>query len=372
MPLSWRSTCPQELRPKGGLSLVKARDPALLNRVIGIVNSAQQDSGELQKLSSGSGLARTTMSATFPAQASRPAEYYVAFADGIFAASNSQSLLESVIDRKIHNENGTEGAKALPKVDLGLGELARFKVVQSQLPDSALARLFVDPRQFERLLAASPPPSKPSDVQIMPMLIRYLASLDYAGLALTWNERAILIHSAETLNPSLLDAWLRHWAGDARPLDAELMQVPSTALGLASGHFDGIALLDALSQLVPASDQPKLTNIQTVLSGLLLGQDLNTQILTRLGPSVLAYFDTPREEEEQGATPAKSQPPSGWLFPLVTVVSLGSDQAPGPAAPKLSAAVDNALRTVLAMIALDDKRAQGRSRITSRGWVAVL
>ena len=235
---------------------------------------------------------------------------------------------ESVIDRKIHNENGTEGAKALPKVDLGLGELARFKVVQSQLPDSALARLFVDPRQFERLLAASPPPSKPSDVQIMPMLIRYLASLDYAGLALTWNERAISIHSAETLNPSLLDAWLRHWAGDARPLDAELMQVPSTALGLASGHFDGIALLDALSQLVPASDQPKLTNIQTVLSGLLLGQDLNTQILTRLGPSVLAYFDTPREEEEQGTTPAKSQPPSGWLFPLVTVVSLGSDRRP--------------------------------------------
>ena len=37
-----------------------------------------------------------------------------------------------------------------------------------------------------------------------------------------------------------------------------------------------------------------------------------------------------------------------------------------PTSPPLSAAVDNALRTVLAITALDEKRANGRSRITSR------
>ena len=39
----------------------------------------------------------------------------------------------------------------------------------------------------------------------MAMLVRYLASVDYAGLALTWNERSIVIQSVETLDPSLLD-----------------------------------------------------------------------------------------------------------------------------------------------------------------------
>ena len=189
------------------------------------------------------------------------------------------------------------------------------------------------------------------------MLIRYLAGVEYAGLALTWNERAVAIHSVEMLNPSLQDAWLRHWAGDARPLDSDLERVPPTALALASGHFDGIGLLDALSQLVPILDQPKLANIEIALSGLLLGQDLRTGVLPHVGPSLIAYLDTHPEAEEQGIAPAKMPPAGGWPFPLVTVLSLGGDRSPA-----VSAAVDNALRTILAVTALDDKRAQGRSR----------
>jgi hypothetical protein len=47
------------------------------------------------------------------------------------------------------------------------------------------------------------------------------------------------------------------------------------------------------------------------------------------------------------------------------VVSLGGDQGPATS-PPLAAAIDNALRTVLAITAIDEKRAGGRSRITSR------
>ena len=359
------SGAPAEASQARGLLLLKARDPALLNRVIDIVNNAQQDSGELARVVDRQRTGTTYHVREFPADAKRLAEFYVAFGDGSFAASNSENLLSSVIDRKIHNEVLTDATNISPKMNTGLGELPRFKAVQSQLPEPALARLFVEPRQFERLLAASPPPSKPDDVQILAMLVRYLASVEYAGLALTWNDRSIVIRSVETLDPSRLDAWLRHWAGDTRPTDGELVRVPPTALALASCHFDGIALLDGLCQLVPTLDQPRLANIETALGGLLLGQDVRTQVLPRLGPSILAYLDTPPETDEEGAAPSKPSPASLWPFPLVMVVSLGVAQAPATS-PTLAAAVDNALRTVLAITSLDDKRAKGRSRITSR------
>jgi hypothetical protein len=365
MALRLPAQAPADASQARGLLLVKARDPALLNRVIGIVNTAQQDSGELTRVAERQRTGTTYYVREFPAAAIRLPEFYVAFGDGTFAASNSESLLESVIDRKMREQADTDVTKSLPKMDPSLGELPRFRAVQSQLPESALARLFVEPRQFERLLTASPPPSKPSDVQVMAMLVRYLASVDYAGVALTQNDRAIVIHSVETLNPLLLDAWVRHWAGDARPLDSELGHVPPTALGLASGHLDGVALLGALSQLVPASDQTKLANIETALSGLLLGQNLRSQILPRLGPSVLAYLDIPPEAELQEVAPGKTPPAGGWPFTLVMVVSLVGDKAPATS-PTLAAALDNALRTVLAITAIDEKRAGGRSRITSR------
>jgi hypothetical protein len=47
------------------------------------------------------------------------------------------------------------------------------------------------------------------------------------------------------------------------------------------------------------------------------------------------------------------------------VVSLGGDKSP-EASATLAAAFDNALRTVLSMAAMDEKRAQGRSRLVNR------
>ena len=89
------------------------------------------------------------------------------------------------------------------------------------------------------------------------MLERYLAAVEYAGPALTWNDESIVIHSVETLNPSLLDPWLRHWAGDARPLDLRCSRAcrrppwPSPpAMSTASACFD------ALSQIVPDKTSP--------------------------------------------------------------------------------------------------------------------
>ena len=372
-----------------GLLLFQARDQALLERLIRVVNTTQKDSGELAQVGDRQRAGTTYHVREFPAAAGRLPEWYVAYPDGTFAFSNSEPLIQAVIDRKSPTRTAQNASREGPvpsdvpgaKIEPGLGDLPRLHSVQSRLPEPALARLFVDPRHIGRLLAAAPRPAKPSDARLMAMLERYLAAVDYAGAALVWNDRAIVVHTVETLDPSKLDPWLRRWAGGTRRLDPALERVPSTALAVASAHVDALALYDALSRLVPDEDGPKLANIETVLTGLLLGQDLRTRVLPRLGPGVLAYLDSPSETEEGGAAGAEPSPGSSWPFPLVVVVSLGRDEqgasqaggappkeasAQEPAPVTVAAALENALRTVLALTAMDEKRNQGRSRILTR------
>jgi hypothetical protein len=97
----------------------------------------------------------------------------------------------------------------------------------------------------------------------------------------------------------------------------------------------------------------------------LLGQDLRTVILPRIGPGIVAYFDVAPETLGQAGSRATAPAEERGIFEPVMVVSLGGEESP-PRSPPIAAAVDNALRTVLAVTALDDKRASGQSRISTR------
>jgi len=376
-----------------GLLLFRARDQALLERLIRVVNTTQKDSGELAQVGDRRRAGTTYHVREFPAAAGRLAEWYVVYPDGTFAFSNSELLIQAVIDRKSPTRTAQNASREIAgatavnvndagtKIEPGLGDLPKLHSVQRRLPGPALARLFVDPRHIGRWLAAAPRPAKPSDARLMAMIERYLAAVDYAGAALVWDDRAIVLHTVETLDPSKLDPWLRRWAAVNRRLDPAPERVPSTTLALASGQVDALALHDALSQLIPDEDGPRLANIETILTGLLLGQDLRSRILPRLGPGVLAYFDTPSETGQRGAAGVEPPPGNSWPFPLVVVVSLGRDEkrasqaggarskdagAQEPAPITVAAALENALRTVLALTAMDEKRNQGRSRILTR------
>jgi hypothetical protein len=357
---------PADNRQARGMLLLKARDLVLLERLIRVINTIQQENGELAGVAKRERNGVTYYIREFAAAANRPSEWYVVYPDGTFGFSNSEGLIESVIERNNPSRADSDVAKVGVKIEPGLGDLPKLKAVASRLPQPAVARLFVDPRHFERLLAAAPRPSKPSDARIMGLLERYIAAADYAGAALTWNNEEIVLRTVEMLNPSLLDPWLRRWAGDGRRLDPGLARVPPTALAVASGHIHALAILDALAQIVPDEDQPKLANFETMLTGLLLGQDLRENVLPRVGPGIFAYFDTPSDSEEPpGAPVAKLSADGRWPFPLVLALSVDNVPKRG-ASVSPAAALDNALRTVLAMTAMDEKRAQGRSRVTSR------
>jgi hypothetical protein len=330
----------------------------LLQRVIRIINMTQRDSGELSQVVEHKRAGTSYYVREFPAGSARPPEWYVAYPDGTFALSNAESLIHAVIDRK-----STSSTSGNARKFAGLAELPRFQSVQKRLPDQAIARLFFDPRIVERAIKSAPP-AKPSDVRVKAMIERYLGAVEYAGAALVWSERNLVLHAVETLDPSQLDPWIVRLSHDARPIDPALRRVPATALAVASGRFDALALRDAIALLFPDEDQPRFTNMETVWTGLSLGQDVKTRVLPSLGPGVFGYVDTP---------------PSGgdgrhWPFPTAMVVSLGdrvrkpNESASGPVTitTTVADAVENALRTILAVVSLDDKRAQGRSRIRTQ------
>jgi hypothetical protein len=368
-----------------GLLLFQARDQALLERVIRVVNTTQQNSGELARLGDRVHGGATYHVREFPAGSERSAEWYVTYPDGTCAFSNSEALIQAVIDRKSHVPHAQRGqgtgSRVAPtsghpsKSACCLGDLPRLKSVQNCLPAHALARLYLDPRQVERLLAAAPRSNTPDEAKLPDMILRYLAAVDYAGAALVLTESAVVIHTVEALEPSRLDPWIRRWSGDARRFDRTLSRVPPTAVALAGAHLDASALYDALRLVVPEPDQAGLDNLETVLKGLLLGQDLRTCVLPHLGPGVVAYLDSPPAAEKAALVRAPKDGGS-WLLPLVAVIGL--EEGAGAAAPlagrsetataaiSLADALENALRTLLALAAMDKSRNQGRSRITTR------
>jgi hypothetical protein len=378
---------PADANQARGILLLRARNQTLLERLIRVVNTTQQDSGELAHVADRNRSGVTYHIREFPAASGRAPEWYVTYPDGTFAFSNSEPLIQAVIDRKAPapraHDTPASGSGAAAQSAAGaltgaaLVDLPALHAVDRRLPRPALARLFVNPRQIGRLLAAAPRPTKPSDARLMAMLERYLAALDFAGAALSWTDRTITVHTVETLDPSKLDPWLRHWAGTNPRRQPPLDRVPSSALAVVSGQLDALALFDAISEVVPEEDRPRLANIEIVLSGLLLGQDLRTSVLPRLGPGLLAYLDSSAQTVD-GNAGAGSAAPSSWPFPLVAVLDWeGDDPTPPPPAdspPKqlaaheplpvsVASALDSALKTVLALTAMDEKRNQGRSRI---------
>ena len=192
------------------------------------------------------------------------------------------------------------------------------------------------------------------------MIEHYLSAVEYAGATLEWNDAGVVLHTVETLDRSKLEPWLLRWAGNDLPPDATLSRVPATAIALASGHVDAAALYEALCLIVPDLDQAKLRNLETMLGGVLLGQDLRTRILPQLGPGLVAYVEPAPDvpDAERGAV--VPTPPASRPFAQVLALSLRNSGG----GVTTAAAIENALRTLLAFAALDGKRNEGRSQIT--------
>src|SRR5262249_56631969 len=112
---------------------------ALLSRLIEAINTTQRDNGELARVVERDRAGVSYQVREFPAGAGRLPEYSVSFPDGTFAFSNSETLIESVIDRKGASPAGRTGpsevqgvrskaaGEAGARLDAGLGDRPRLR-----------------------------------------------------------------------------------------------------------------------------------------------------------------------------------------------------------------------------------------------------
>lgn len=318
-----------------GLLLVRVPNPALLDRLVGGLNAAQSKTGELRRVTDRDRGGTTYHAREFRA-ARRPTEFYATLGDRVFAWSNSEELIQGVIDRR---SKGAGGVTELPDV----------RRLRERLPRRAVASLYVDPRFVERLMAVTPKPSKPGDEKVFALLTRYLAAVRYAGAALEWRD-GLILHTEEVVDPGAVSPDWKRWASRTGAPADSIRRVPPTALLIVTADLDLGAVSAGLAGLVPESDRRKLGTYGTALNGLLLGLDARTEVAPQLGPGVLLFVERP---EDLGGP---------WRLPVVARAEV-SRSVPGARA---AAAIDNALRTILALYALDEKHGGGALRVESR------
>lgn len=330
---------PEGAEPDGaqGLLLVRVRDRVLLDRLIDTINTGEKHDGVLLEVVKKAHAGVTYQIRKFRPGA-KPDETYAILANNVLAWSNSETLVREAIDRQTNGE--------------GLSRNPRFRAVREALPEHSLASFFVDPRFVERVSAASSgqPPRAPDDLWNM-FFSRYLAAVTYAGASLEWRDGFVLqLH--ELIDPAKLDEPLRRWVARTGGAPVLVSRVPPTALALAALHVDGQALFDEVMARIPETGKRKAENLVTFLRGILLGKDPRTEILNVVGPGMVVYVDAPRAQS------ADRRPALVFAFAISGV----TEQVAGA-----SAAIENALNTVFAMTALDNKLPENsRLRVETR------
>lgn len=310
-----------------GLLLARVRDRPLLDRLISGVNAAQTKKRELDRVVERRHADTIYWLRKFGPGCSRPDEYYTILDTTTFAWSNSEAMIQGVIDRKAGRQPG-------------LGEDSKFKRIRDRLPGRSFLSAFVNPRFLESLMAAAGPDSpKDEDRRILAWLGQYLGALDYAGLAVEWRD-GLIVHSEESVDPEKLSPNFRTRTTRTSGR-SPLATIPGNALVAASLQVNFEALYRFLEDVIPDADRPQVENLRLAFSGILLGQDIKAEILPHLGPGVTAYLEARGDGD-----------------PKLSVIAMF--ELNGPAS--IGAAFNNALRTVLAVCALDTKAGGGRLR----------
>ena len=320
-----------------GLLLIRVPDRALLDRLIPRLNDGQKAAGELIEVSE-----RTHANVPYQVRTFRPGardtEFHVLLDERFFAWSNSEELIKGVIDRSSGRARG-------------LADLPGYRSVTDGLPDRAMARVFIDPKFLLRALTQTDRSSRPEDARFLALATRYLGALTYFGAVLEWRD-GLALHARGLLDTAVLTPAMKRWGERTDAPAPELRRVPRSALILLSASLDASWAFDTLLDLVPEKDRPRLANLRVALDGILLGRSAREDVVPRLGPGFVAYLERPAPGAER---PVRRMP---------VVVSVEVEKT--SAGARASEAIGNALKTLLALYALDPKNGGGMLTFETR------
>jgi hypothetical protein len=284
-------------KPEGeqGLFLLWARDPALLERLIDLLQLEQKKTGALKELET---RVYKTIKYVQRIEKTRP-QYY--FRDGaLLAFSSDEGLLKRVIDRHVTSK---APARLLSEA---------FEAWPAK---KALAALWINPRMLDAELEAKAKQAEGSEAAVLRHLLVYWKALD--GIVVTLGVRPDLEVSLalRARGEKLPPAWRRLIDEAARP-GALWGRLPGKPLMAVVGRFDARALSESMAEFMTPEARKGFTDTVSRVLSAPLGMDVFEEVLPNLGPELGAFVGAPAD---------------GELFPRVLValqVRPGNQDAP--------------------------------------------
>jgi hypothetical protein len=216
--------------------------------------------------------------------------------------------------------------------------------LRAALPASSLAGVYVGRRALDQARLASSGAGPEVDEEPLAQLVsRTYGAFQSFAVALDVSE-GLELHLVERVNVERLDPALRRLLLAGHANEALLARVPADSMAVAWGQVDWRAVYDLVHQALPESEKTRVSQGELFLSGLLLGRELSGEILPVLGPGFLALI-IKKETARMGFDRA--------AFPSAAVVLELANS------PEVARALENALRSVLALVSLDPKRPPG-------------
>jgi hypothetical protein len=300
---AYRPGPPGKQEEEAGLILIRARAAKPIAELVAHLNEVQKANGEVTRIEE-----RTRRGVTYFCRLERdkpPSFYYLR--GPVFLLSTNEPLLLQALDL----ERAT-AADAEPAVSRELRLLGA---------DRAVVALWLNPRAFDRHIGEKAN-SAGADAVGHKTMERYWAAFDSGALWLTLDKELSLSLSVRGRPEQLPAAARRLFEEAARP--SELWQAfPESALIAVAGRIDVAALLEMVSEFLPADGKQVMAGELNRSLGSPLGKDIVKEVLPCIGPDFGFYLQAPAARDK------------AWFVQGLAAVKVGTGD---PAAP-----VDRAL-----------------------------
>lgn len=257
-----------------GLFLVRARDPALLSRLLERLNQLQKQSGELKELER-----RTHQGVEYFARVEPKKVQFYFLRGPILALATQEEMMRQVIDLdRQPPEHRTSQA---------LAQLRTLGV------EDRLAVLWVNPRAFEPELRQKTAGAKGPEATVLQTILNHWQALEGAALWASVEKNALVLGLVVQARPEQLSPLVRKvFEGKSRP-SVLWRSFPDHALLAVAGQVDVAALAEFLGQFLDESALRRLNETVVRQANAVLGKNLSRDVLPCLGPDWGFYFLAP-------------------------------------------------------------------------------
>jgi hypothetical protein len=260
---AYRSGPPANAEKERGLFLLWARDPALMEKLLEVLNREQKRTGELTSLET-----RSYKQVRYFQRITKEKEQYYYIDGALLAFASDEDLIRKAIDRHL-------APRPTPP--------ALAEAFAARPAKNALAALWINPRMLDAELEAKAKSAESSEAAVHKHLLVYWKALDGIVVSLAVRPDVELSLSMRAHAEKLPASWRRIVDEAARP--SKLWErFPEKPLLAFVGRIDAKAVTEAATDFLTPEARKGFTDAVGRVLSAPLGMDVFDEVLPYLGP----------------------------------------------------------------------------------------